>query len=493
MRVLLALALVQAVGYLTLRALAGQQSQRRLLDLWSLSFGAGSGILSLGMFYFAYWGIPLSQTNLLIGTAVLLGSLMVLWSVRARPGHKSPVSSLGSSHTVETLPLGRSLSPLEWISLAVVGLCVFLVLADALSQPLLAFDARAIWAFKAKVLCFEQGIYNEAFLQAERLHAKTRYPQLIPLTEAFIASASGGFHETAIKLLFPCFYVSLIMLVGSELSRAFDRRYALLCTGLFASLPVFTIYANGGAASGYADLPLAFYITALATRLLRWLQEGSAGSLRLALLFTSLTVFTKTEGLALVFIVFLATALAAWLLYGRRVRSLWPLPVTALGGLICLAPWFLYQAQLPVMDEDFVKLLTPENLVGGINRLPYILRSLGKEFLLKPHLWSVLGISATALFLRSPRNAFRSRFSIFLWIPLLYVTVLCAIFMVIPWKLEELFPVVLTRLVMHTAPLLFLWICFELGGSGLLAGCTGPFAHIHPESKAESGGASPAE
>jgi hypothetical protein len=288
------------------------------------------------------------------------------------------------------------------------------------------------------------------------------------LAEIFVASVSGGFHERSIKLLFPCFYVSVIWLVGSELCRAFDRRYAFLSTSLFASLPVFTIYANGGAASGYADLPLALYVTALATRLFHWLQEGSFGNLRLALMFASLTIFTKTEGLALVLVVFLATALAAWLLYGRAMCSLWPLLLTALVGLLCLAPWFLYQAKLPVVDEDFMKLLTLGNLLGGFNRLPYILRSLGKEFFLKPHLWSVLGISATALFLRSPRNAFRSHFSVFLWIPLLYVNVLCAIFLVIPWKLEELLPVALTRLVMHIAPLLFLWICFELENSGLL-------------------------
>ena len=453
MRVLLALALVQTVGSLTLRAFAGQHFRLRSLELWSLSFGAGCGILSLGMFYLAYWGIPLSQTNILTATAVLLVSLLLLWFFLGR-------------RLRDTLPPGRPLSPLEWASLAVVGLCVVLVLADALSQPLLAFDARAIWAFKAKVLYFEQGIYNDAFLDAERLHAKTRYPQLIPLTETFIASVSGGFHEPAIKLLFPCFYVSLILLVGSELSRCFDRRYALLCTSLFASLPVFTIYANGGAASGYADLPLAFYVTALATRLLRWLQEGSNGSLRLALLFTSLTVFTKTEGLALVFVVLFATAFAAWLVHGQTVRSLWPLPAMAFGGLVVLVPWFLYQTRLPVVDEDFAKLLTPENLAAGLDRLPYILRSLGKEFFLKPHLWSLLGISATALFLRSPLSAIRSRFSSYFWIPLLYVVVLCAIFMVIPWKLEELFPVALTRLVMHVAPLLFLWTCFELGTPG---------------------------
>jgi len=465
MRVLLALALVQAVGYLTLRALAGQSSRLRSLELWSLSFGAGCGILSLGLFYLAYWGIALSPTNTIVLAASLLGGLVVLYLVPRT--HRGRTSS-DESHAGEILALRHPLSALEWTCLAVVGLCIVIVFADAFSQPLLAFDARAIWAFKAKVLYFEQGIYNEAFLEADRLHAKTRYPQLVPLAETFIASISGGFHEPAIKLLFPCFYVSLILLVNSELRRSFDRRYALLCTSLFASLPVFTIYANGGAASGYADLPLAFYVTALSTRWWRWLQEGSSANLRLALLFTSLTVFTKTEGLALVFIVFLAAALAAWLLYGRTVRSLWPLPVTTLGGLICLAPWFLYQAQLPVVDEDFVKLLTVQNLIGGLARLPYILRSLLKEFFFKPHLWSLLGLSATFLVLRSPGAAVRSRFSILLWIPILYVVVLCAIFMVISWKLEELFPVALTRLGMHTAPLLFLWISFELENSGLI-------------------------
>jgi hypothetical protein len=320
------------------------------------------------------------------------------------------------------------------------------------------------------VLYFEQGIYNEAFLEAERLHAKTRYPQLIPLAETFIASVSGGFHESAIKLLFPCFYVSLVLLLGAELSRTFDRGYALLCTSLFASLPVFTIYANGGAASGYADLPLAFYVTALSTRLFRWLQEGSSGNLCLALLFASLAAFTKTEGLALVSTIFLAMTLAAVLVYERPIRSLWPLPLTALGGLLCLAPWFLFQARLPVVDEDFVRLLTAKNVAAGFNRLPYILRSLLKEFFLKPHLWSFLGFAAAIVFLRSPKSAVRSRFSVLFWIPIMYVVVLCAIFTVIPWKLEELLPVALTRLIMHTAPLLFLWVCFEWGTPGFYRG-----------------------
>ena len=50
-----------------------------------------------------------------------------------------------------------------------------------------------------------------------------------------------------------------------------------------------------------------YYATALVTLLLRP-EEGLSRYLSLALLFTSLTVLTKTKGLALALVVFLATA-----------------------------------------------------------------------------------------------------------------------------------------------------------------------------------------
>src|SRR5262249_6755805 len=191
---------------------------------------------------------------------------------------------------------------------------------------------------------------------------------------------------------------------------------------LFASLPAFTIYANGGAASGYADVPLSFYVTALTSSLFRWLQTGSTQRLQLAALFTTLTVFTKTEGLALVFVVFLAVAGAACT-NERCKRSLWVLLLAASVGLLCLVPWFIYKTQLPVVDENFYELLTPTRIINGFHRCRYIAWSLGKEFFLKPHLWNLLGISAALLFLQAPRKVIHSCFRIFFWIPVLYVMV----------------------------------------------------------------------
>jgi len=475
MRILLAFALIQVVGFLVLKVVAGSRSSLTTLEHWCLSFGTGSGVLGMLMFYLASLGNPLNPPTVLIMTTLLLMALMTLLAVRRRR-RNGRESENPSSDRSELNPSVSRLSAVEWASLAVIGLCAFIVFADAFSQPLLAFDARAIWAFKAKVLYSEQGIYNEAFLDPERLHAKTRYPQLIPLTETFVASIVGRFDERILKLIFPCFYVSLTLLLGCELRRGLDRRYTMVATALFASLPVFTIYANGGAASGYADVPLSFYVTALTSSLFRWLQTRPTQRLQLAALFTTLTVFTKTEGLALVFVVFLAVAGAAWT-YERSTRSLWVLLLAASLGLLCLVPWFIYQTHLPVVDENFYELLTPARMINGIHRWRYIAWSLGKEFFMKPHLWNLLGVSAALLFLRAPRKVVHSWFCIFFWIPVLYVMVLCLIFVVIPWQLEDLLPVALTRLVMQVAPLLFLWVCLET--AGLLPGTPDPSTQFH--------------
>jgi hypothetical protein len=103
-----------------------------------------------------------------------------------------------------------------------------------------------------------------------------------------------------------------------------------------------------------------------------------------------------------------------------------------------------------------------------MNRLPFILFSLAKEFFAKPHLWNVLGLLAVTALLLTRRRTTGSNAGAFLWIPALYMVQLTAIFLVIPWPLGELLPVALTRLTMHTAPLLFIWISFQLGASGIL-------------------------
>ena len=101
-------------------------------------------------------------------------------------------------------------------------------------------------------------------------------------------------------------------------------------------------------------------------------------------------LFTKNEGLAL-----WGIALACYFFHPAglaRSSFRWrQLLVLVSISLVALLPWFLYQSHLPRLEEDFFRLLTPLNLVAGVDRLPYLLESFLKEFLLRPHLWSLLG------------------------------------------------------------------------------------------------------
>lgn len=486
-RVLLGLALMTGIGGLAVRVLAGKGCHFSRTELLSFAFGAGAGILSLSLFYLGCWGLPLSTRNigLLAGSLVLLLWAMNGWKFLsrksdgvtldacARPLGCDPGTAdhqrLRPHQKPETLDSEGSSKHLNRWLVGTIALAILLVFVDACSQPLRSFDARAIWAFKAKVIYHEQSLYGEAFLEAERLHAKTRYPQLVPLAEVFISHSVGSFAERAFKALFPMYYASLLLLVYLTLLRHFGQTYCLLATALFASLPVFLIYANGGVASGYADAPLAFYCTAFAVCLFRWLREPSGAAFRLSILFGALMAFTKNEGLALVGIGVTSAALSVCLRVAKPWRRLGALAILPLLAFGLLVPWFRYQAQLPAVEEDFFSLLTASNLLAGWERLPFILRAFLREFLFKPHLWNFLGLFVAAALVLSFRRAPGTGSSFFLWIPLLYMVQLMTIFMVIPWRLEELLPVSLTRLTLHTAPLLFLWVCFQLGHSRVLS------------------------
>ena len=125
-------------------------------------------------------------------------------------------------------------------------------------------------------------------------------------------------------------------------------------------------------------------------------------------------------------------------------------------------------------------MLTPLNLAAGIDRLPYLLKSFLKEFVLRPHLWSLLGPGLVLAFGVAPKRALREPHSVFLWIVLLYSVFVLMIYLVIPWKMEDLVPVSLTRLMMPLSPLLVFWMLLQAKVTGFL-----PEAWSQPESPAQ--------
>jgi hypothetical protein len=300
------------------------------------------------------------------------------------------------------------------------------------------------------------------------LHAKQRYPLGIPLAQSLTYHIIGRVDDRFGKTIFPAFFLALCLCFFGALRSFFSRGYSLLGTALLAVLPAFTIYANGGAASGYADVPLTYFQTVFVLLLFRWRLQGDNSDFVLALLFGVFALFTKNEGLALWGIsvgclaVFRIDGEGSW---SNRLARFCLLVTLSAAALL---PWYHYRSQLPLLEEDYLRLLNPSNLIAGVSRLPFVLKSFLKEFGVRPHLWGALGPCLILTFCASPRRAIREPHGVFLWIGLLYCVFVVMVYLIIPWEMEELIPVSLTRLLMPLAPLLIIWLLFQIRATELL-------------------------
>ena len=104
----------------------------------------------------------------------------------------------------------------------------------------------------------------------------------------------------------------------------------------------------------------------------------------------------------------------------------------------------------------------------GMERLAYIVPSFLREFFLKPHLWSLLGLCLAFVFCFSPARALRGPHSVFLWIAFFYGIFIVLIYLITPWQIEQIIPLSLTRLLMPLAPITTLWMLFQIKETNLL-------------------------
>jgi len=458
-RLLLAILLVEAIGVLSVQCIFSCKDRLRISESIGLGFGLGIGLISMGMFYLAYWQVPLTTRNIVGLDLALVFILAVLCYVRRK---RAPVQRV----QLLKKPSWR-VNKFEVLLGGIIGLLGLVLLLDTFSKPLQSFDACAIWGMKAQVLFDQQGIYGEDFFDPERLHAHQRYPLLIPLSESFLYHFVG-FEDRYVKILFPALFFSMNLIFYAVLRRFFGRGYSLVGTALLMSLPAFIIFENGGAGSGYADVPLAYFALGFAGSLFLWLCEGDSGRLAIAVLFGVLLIFTKQEGLALWSLTLLCV-IPLGLTAGRKsIVELSRLLVVCLVTFALLYPWFHYRSHLPQNDEDYFGKFAVGSLMAGAARLPFILWSFLKEISLKPHLWNLLGLLFIFTLAVSPLKTLRLRHCLLLWIPAAYCILISLIFMVTPWKAEELVPLALTRLFLHVAPMIVLWLLFQIEAVELL-------------------------
>ena len=287
-----------------------------------------------------------------------------------------------------------------WL-LAAIGGIVACVTVTAITRPLERYDAIANFGMKSRILAAEQTFSGEAFTELARPLINRRYPILIPTLEASISARSPGRGWKAYKVIFPVFFLGILALVyGAQRPRA-TRVHALLFTLLVASVPHLASRQSGGASTGYADIPFAFFAAAslFVTASARANPEGSS-RMRGAFLggiLLGMATLTKQEGMILG-----AAMVGAlgWDAVSSRRREDRVMRDTLLFGMIWIAaalivmlPWWAIRSGITAPDRGEVAWYLSNLDAAGIGtmlgRIPTIISGALAE-LLTPGRWALV-------------------------------------------------------------------------------------------------------
>lgn len=279
----------------------------------------------------------------------------------------------------------------SWPFVLLLGALAVGAAAMTLAMPLNELDPLLHFGYRGKILHFHGTVLNDALLGMDgpqeygRIATHPNYPLGVPVLEAWAAQL-GGWSDRWVQAPFAWLAACLpgavaLGLRGISLSAA--RRGALLaaCTPMIYVSNLFAHPAEDLASAGLGgpltlggggDLPLAA-LFALGCALL--LRAQRANCIRTALaagLAFAGGAMMKNEGLALAGVAFLATVLTA--IFPSRPRGRISAACWAAAAL-CIGPWLVVRAQLPVIDEDYGTQFTPARImevIGGMQEPPHL-------------------------------------------------------------------------------------------------------------------------
>ena len=359
LRFLLSLITPLIIGWTAMSLLPRRSTSFSKIEKVSLSFGLGWGILTLEMFYASLLKLPWSPFFLLLPWV-----LFFLFSLRKRE------KKTGGIPSVPRVPLNA----LER-SLLLFLLFLFLyTVIEGLTFPLTHYDlwdAWSIWGQKAKAFTLRRSVDFTFFTDPSRFYAHQEYPLLLPLSESWIYLTLGQIDEQTIKLLFPLFTLSFLVLFWGSFRREKSRQTSLLLVTLLATLPILLEYTL----RAYAEIPLTFYYTLSTLYLYFWCKEGKETDLWVGVLFSAFAAWTKNEGQALFAINAVIFGVTRFLSSSSPVRR----KIVEMGILLLpfllLSPWWLLLKKLGISSSEFFPQLNGAILSTNLSRLPIVLKT----------------------------------------------------------------------------------------------------------------------
>lgn len=401
-----------------------------------LSFGAGAGLISLEMFLLSWIHVPLTARNILLPWCFILPGL---W-VGARRFVKPPQSETPFSVSEKLLFAGITFEASRAFFRTLIG-------------PIESYDGISNFAFKGKVFFFE-GILSYMAHPPKGINPLSLdYPLAIPLLETWMNTFVGHWNEVTVKLIFPIYFVCLLVVFYSVLRRVATQFSSLLFTFFLASTP----QINNFATNGYADLPFAFYAVSGFLYLFLWMARDGKGSslLLLSSILESLAIWTKHEGWIFFFV---GVCTLSLFLIRKRQWPKAPRFFTVLSWTVPIAvlniPWYLFKWRYHI--PNLLEIRAHGMAEPWFYRIWEILYEFHKHPL-GPKKWNILWIIFFYLIIKHLKKPVLGWPRYALGATVFVLLCYSSIFLVTPfdvnWDLRKSF----SRLLIHVSPLALFW------------------------------------
>lgn len=379
-----------ALGY----CLIGLMDTKKMIPVTlrlALAYGLGTGLLTLGIFLWGALRIPLTikAVNYPLATSIAICFLLILKSGK-RPFGK------GLGHN----PPSFHLDPLSLVFLLFVLLQTSYVFWRGFTVPVSTWDVFSTHSFNAKILFYEQSLQYLPHLP------HSNYPLHVPLLQAWLALNAGAWDDRLINVIFPLYFLALLIICYHFLRSHTRARWALLGLVFLVSSPFLIRHAT----IGYREFTLLYYNFTTIILLLFWHRKKENVYLILAALFAGITTFVKLEGSGYLAIhLLLLTAILAHeqsISLSQKFKIFLKFFVPSFG--VCLsfhAYQYLIRAGAPSHADLSFNLYTLgiEQTVNYVERLKIVLEKIVQNLFFSGN-WNILWLILTVSLLRLNRK-----------------------------------------------------------------------------------------
>lgn len=408
----------------------------------ALSYPLGIGLISIEMALLSAFGVNFS-----------IISISIWWLPVFAVGFLLGFKNRRAIFYKETQ--GKCISNLEKFFIFGISFQVLYAFFKTFIKPIEAYDAIAIYALKAKIFYIAKSIPQDFFTAFKDLVPHIEYPLLLPLAEAYIYTSLGSLNDLLVKIIFPVYYIASLILFYFAIKRYSERKTSLLFTFLLATIPQLNEYGT----NGYSDILLTFNYSASFFYILLWMKLREGRFLALSIIFSILSIWTKSEGLMLAGVNLMVVIIYIF----RKDAYIFKRGILYAAVSFVSMALYLYIRNILGLNihSDFntSDLYHPMNLALYIKRVPQILYEYQIQFF-GPKKWNAVWVIFILYMILNFKNAFLKEGLRFMTLALIFIfSGYAFIYMMLPegdisWHLSS----TASRFFIHFLPIAILWI-----------------------------------